>query len=60
MLRIYGTIKSSTARVLWVAEAPLPEFSPAAAWLDRCLARPAYRRIEAMRREADAISLPTT
>lgn len=94
MLRIYGTIKSRTVRVLWMAEelalpyelvpvdyntgqmtglnvaavlawaravaAPLSEFPLAAAWLDRCLARPAYRRIEAMRREAEAISLPTT
>ena len=40
--------------------APLSEFPLAAAWLDRCLARPAYRRIEAMRRAADAIALPTT
>lgn len=40
--------------------APLSEFPLASAWLDRCLARPSYRRIEAMRRAADAISLPTT
>jgi glutathione S-transferase len=38
----------------WVRAAPdlLAEFPSAAAWLDLCLGRDAYRRIEAMRRAA--------